>query len=323
VGKRWRPAEWNRGFLTKGTEPACARLEHGENEFGLTAALEADGGARMPNKSFTVYFGSPTIGDDAAPLGAYLNQLADENRSGHFPRVPIDGDDFQLREVARVGRVWQGVFARLRADAPHIVSAEDEEVEIDLEEGDSILDKCHFLYRERGNVLVWQSQRNVASFSRLRYYLHQLLGLYVQITYFNDRAELERVLNGDVRSVEFSWARSAADDALLEHNPRWNQSDLEMINSVHAAKAKVRLAGTRRHPLDDRVKELVRDLLGREATRKVTVKLTDETNPIELFQAPVKDTINVRLVGRYPVAREVFEGLEEAFGRQRRHLGGT
>ncbi len=48
---------------------------------------------------------------------------------------------------------------------------------------------------------------------------------------------------------------------------------------------------------------------------KIRIRLTDESEPVELFMAPLKDTISVELIGRYPRETDVFQELEQAYER--------
>ena len=90
-----------------------------------------------------------------------------------------------------------------------------------------------------------------------------------------------------------------------------------MMAGIDAAHAKFTLRAPRNGGLADQAKQMVRQILGTPGTGKVRIKLADDKEPIELFMAPLKDSLKVEMIGRYPLAVHVFEGLEEAFNRQR------
>ncbi len=67
-------------------------------------------------------------------------------------------------------------------------------------------------------------------------------------------------------------------------------------------------------------RRVVRQLLNAAGVEKVRVRLTDDMNPIELFMAPLRDEISVRLASAYPSPDDVFTALEEAYARQRHNI---
>ena len=64
-----------------------------------------------------------------------------------------------------------------------------------------------------------------------------------------------------------------------------------------------------------RAKSMVQQMLSTFGVEKLRVRLTDESDPIELFMAPLRDSIRVELRGRYAVAARVYEELAAAYDR--------
>ena len=88
-----------------------------------------------------------------------------------------------------------------------------------------------------------------------------------------------------------------------------------------AAHAKFTLRAPRRgHLLDSIAKAFVRKLMSQNGTKKIRIRLTDESDPIELFMAPLKDSIQIDFIGRYPPSNDVYKELEIAFGRQKQSI---
>ena len=109
----------------------------------------------MPKRKYQVRFSRPVVGEKATPLSGILGELHLAH-GAHLLALDLSGERYQVRDLQKVGRVWKGTFGKLRDDAPHLVNSDNEEKELDLDDGDRLLEKCHFLYRELGNLLVWQ-----------------------------------------------------------------------------------------------------------------------------------------------------------------------
>lgn len=262
-------------------------------------------------KPFRVYFARTSVGEDAHPLGTEFDRAFAEHGT-NLPVCDLASEKFQVRDLAKVGTVWKGSFVKLRDDAPHVVAADDLEHELELEEGDRIIEKCHFQLRTRGNVLVWQNNRTVGGFSKAESYFSQCLDTTVLLPQVMNDAELERVLQGQLYELDFVYDRPPVrPDAA----PQWNQNAFDMMSSVEAAHAKFTLRAPRGGGLAKNSVNVVKQLLRAHGTGKIRVRLTDETDAIELFMAPLKDRISVAMLGRYAVAGSVHEGLEEAYNR--------
>ncbi len=270
----------------------------------------------MSFKNFKVYFTRTAVGELGEPLArSFANLLPEHGRN--LPAIDVSNERFQIRDLEQVGTVWKGTFVKLRDDAPHIVAADDRELELDLDDGDHIIEKCHFLLRERGNVLVWQANRSAGGLSRAQDYLSRLLADHVVLAHVMNDAELDRVMAGQLYEVDFAYDRPPV---LAGNSPRWNQDAFDMMARVDAAHAKFTLRAPRRGGLAEGAKNMVRQLMQVPGTAKVRVRLTDESEPIEMFMAPLKDTIRLQLFGRYPIKAEVFAELEDAFARNRREI---
>lgn len=270
----------------------------------------------MPFKTFKVFFARTAVGRDGTALAPHVAQAVQEH-GANLPVFDLSGDKHQVRDLRRTGTVWAGTFVKLRDDAPHVVAANDQEHELDLEEGDHLIEKCHFLLRERGNVLVWQANRAAGGLTRAQEYFSALLGELVTLPHVMNDAELDAVLNGQLYELDFAYDRPPVIEGQA---PRWNQNAFDMMANVDAAHAKFTLRAPRNGSLADRTKQMVRQMLGTPGAGKVRVKLTEDKELIELFMAPLKDGIRVEMFGRYPRANHVFSELEEAFDRQRENI---
>jgi hypothetical protein len=270
----------------------------------------------MKVKSYRVYFARTYCGNKNQSIAK--NLLASfETYGPNLTPISLGEDTYQVRDLVKTGSIWQGVFARLRADAPHIVDSEGTEREIDLEEGDRILDKSHFIFRANSNVLIWQVNRTAASLLKLADYFANLFEDFVSIPMVMNDGEIQKILDGSVYEISFDYARP---DVVSSDAPVWNQSAMDMMNRVDAAQAKFLLRAARFGSLATQAKQMIRQLVNDSGANKVRVRLTDESEPIELFSAPLKDTIEVQLDGRYAVSSHAFQGLEDAYDRNKRSI---
>ena len=89
------------------------------------------------------------------------------------------------------------------------------------------------------------------------------------------------------------------------------------MSDIHAAHAKFLFRAPRSSSLTQQAKKMVKGLLGANGVEKIKVRLTDESEPIELFMAPLKDKITVQLNGSYPSSKEVFQELETSYQRKK------
>ena len=267
----------------------------------------------MAFKNFKVFFARTAVGREGVALSPLLLKAVQEH-GANLPVLDLSGEKYQMRDLQSIGTVVKGAFVKLRDDAPHVVAADDREHELALEEGDHLIEKCHFLLRERGNVLVWQANRSAGGLTRAQDYLSALLQELVALPHVMNDAELEKVLNGNLYELDFAYDRPAA---IAGQAPRWNQNAFDMMAGVDAAHAKFTLRAPRNGSLSERIKQMVREVLGATGTGKVRVKLTEDKEPVELFMAPLKDSIRVEMFGRYPAAATVYQELEAAYERQK------
>ena len=269
-------------------------------------------------KKFRVYFASTSFGPNGVPIVDALRAVS-EVHGQHLPPVLINDDKYQIRDLARIGVVWGGSFAKLRSDAPHIIDAQNTERQIELEDGDSILEKCYFQYREFSNLIVWQNSRDAGGLSRAADYMSQIFGGAVTLPQIQNQAELEKVLNGQLYEVEFCYARTLS--MPLGGEVEWSQHAMDMMAPIDAAKARFTLRAPRGGSLTARAGQLAREMLGIAGTEKVRVRISAEDDPIDLFMAPLRDNIELSIVDGYPQRVEALAELEAAYDRNRKFIG--
>ena len=270
----------------------------------------------MKKKTFKIVFARTSVGEDGRPIARYLRSAFNSHGS-NLPAVQLDIERFQFRDLKNVGAVWTGTFVKLRDDAPHIVAADDIEHELDLEVGDRVIEKCHFIYRTRQNLLIWQVNRLAGGLSRAEQYFGQLFGQVVALRQLMDEAALEEKLNGHLYEIDFAYDPPAQ---LPAGNPAWNQDAFDIMNRIDAAHAKFVFRAPRNGYLAPSAKGMVRQLVNTFGAGKIRIKLTEDMELVDLFMAPLKDSMDVELHGRYPLVEDVLEELESAYDRQRDNI---
>ncbi len=270
----------------------------------------------MAKHKYQVRFARPLVGTTGGTLQSALSTLHAAHAQ-HLPAIDLSGDRYQVRDLHKVGRVWKGTFGKLRDDAPHLVTSANEEKELALDDGDRLLEKCHFLHRELGNLLVWQINRASGGMSRFEDYMSRVHGEPVLVPPISNEGKIEEILGRSIYEVSYSFDRPLSLDA---RSPKWNQAQFNTMKQIDAGYAKFDFRAERGGQLSGKVKAMVRQALRLSGVEKIRVRLTDESDPIELFAAPLKDKIQVEQMGRYPKAADVFSELEDAYERNRAAL---
>ncbi|WP_304305865.1 DUF6731 family protein [Pseudacidovorax intermedius] len=273
----------------------------------------------MTQRTISVYFSKTVIGPQGETLSAHLAQLIALHGT-NLPVAVVEGDRFQMRGLELVGTVWKGTFAKLREDTPHVIDQEDQEGELQLAEGSSIIEKCLFLYRQTHNVLVWQVSMTAGGLSRAAAYLSQTLGQPVLLPQIQNTAQLEELLNADIYEIDFQYAQPPN---LPPGASMWSQRAFDILGSTGASYARFTMRAKRGSHLSQDVKEGVAEMVGAKKFRRVRVKLNASDDPIKLFLAPLKEQFTIEVIGRYPRSDLVFQGLEDAYGRQQDNILGN
>lgn len=269
----------------------------------------------MAVKNYSVHFAQPSTGQGRPPFCDLL-QLAFDAHGQHLPAIVIEGERFQVRSLELVGTVWKAAFARLRNDAPNYVNVANEEQELQLEEGASVIEKCFFLYRSQSNVLVWQYQKTAGGLGKAQVYLSTVFGQVISLPQLMNNEELEKILAHNVYELDFAYARPPALPADIS---QWSRRAFDIMGDVHAAFAKFTLRAERGGSLGNAAKAVVRTMIGGGEFKKVKVRLTSDTDAVKLFLAPIRDEFTIEVPGRYAPSALVFQGLEQAYDRQQ-HL---
>ena len=153
--------------------------------------------------------------------------------------------------------------------------------------------------------------------TRFEEYMSRLQDQPVLVPPISNTAKIEEVLGRNIYEISYSFDRPPTLDKSL---PKWSQQQFNTMKQMDAGFAKFDFRADRGGQLSAVVKQMIRQALDQPGVEKIRVRLTDDSDPIELFAAPLKDKIEVQQLGRYPAAADVFSNLEEAFERNRAAL---
>ncbi len=264
-------------------------------------------------KKYKVLFYTTSIGPQGLPLrNALPNPLTTgmTQPANLAPRV-IDGHEFQVRDLIKINNsdVWQGVFGRLRDDAPNVINAQGHEATLPLQPTDRLIEKCHFLYFGARDVLAWQVNKNAAYIGKFNFYLSEILNMPVFVHTIVGTQALQRVLAGTIKNVE---CKVATPSVPLGNVPNYSQPMFDLMNSVHGSTIKVNISAGR-NTLTGRIRDLINWAVGNPTTKTLKARVEGEDEPIDLLADRISDTILVQMNGHYPDTTQVFNGLDQAF----------
>jgi hypothetical protein len=267
----------------------------------------------MAQKNYKVYFYQTGIGPQSVMLRGAMQQLVTTSPIYPLNLSPqtIASRRFQVRDFQRVGnsQVWKGVFGRLRDDAPNKIDANDNELSLGLNPADRLLEKCHFIYKGDGDILLWQVNTDVGFISRFQSYLGLLLNLKVNLMAITGTNSLNKVLAGTIKSFDLSVARPITP---VSNAPVWNQTAFDLMKNVHGASIRIRVSAGRQ-TLGGQVVNVIKQFQKNPDTKSLRVQIEEEAEPIDLFVERISGRISLQHNGHYPVTADVFSGLDDAF----------
>lgn len=278
----------------------------------------------MANRSYTAEF--YVISEEGKRDGTlFENLLRSSEQNGYTPALeltPGEDEKHQFRSIKSHGngRVWSGIFGRCRFNETPEQGTEDGlEEDVELKPGHGLVEKNHFLFFPKNNLLVYQRNRNASSHSRLQHYLNLPNFKSVALEPILTSDSYQRLLDGgEVRMVEFSF-KPPKDLSLFQGTTV--QKAIDIASATGGANVKVRISAGRGQGVLHDVKDALVQLARFGFASVARVKLEDEIQPIDLIADRVKASFSVSLEtnGR-PTSAAVYKGLEEARTSCEKHL---
>lgn len=171
----------------------------------------------------------------------------------------------------RNGGSWVGVLRKFRTeDLPEVARLGGEPEDINLEEGEGLVERNCFVFYPGHNLIGWQVDTHGSSPSRFRNFLSHLWGTRVSLDPVIQPDAVDRLMSGSIemKEIDISVARPQNPDFFP--NDEFSSSVLEMLNSAEAHSIRLHLGvdlrRDRRGRLSNLLKYGLRGLSGAGAT---------------------------------------------------------
>ena len=240
-----------------------------------------------------------------------------------LPQVSLVSElHHQTRDVRRIsGKRIDGCFARLKPDAPHVVSAQTgQESQIPLMPGDKILDKSYFLYYEAASLLVYQMNRDGGSVTKFVEYLNHLLPSPTIVCRediirpgFFEKVETHPIKWFDVTFVKPRNMQNVDPGD-------WTDNTISGLNGINADRIKIRVSAPRQETLGTKAKKAITRMFQQGDPVGLKVQLEDIEEPIDLFSEVVQSSIEVTLTDGYPNPKSIIAALGDAYSNSKELL---
>lgn len=271
----------------------------------------------MDTKTYQVGFFRVGRSSDVEDLSRVF---ASWEQAGSSPVIRVGSNEFKIKGlVASGGSLVRGVFAKFRHDdLPKIGSSEDDsEKDIDLDDEEGLIEKNHFLYDKKMQLLVYQQNKQGSGVTGFAEYLTLATEA---TTVFNPIVQpdaMRRILKGNFKpkKISFSVARPAP-EFLDAKRHALTRNLMKIMNDGGAYNINMTMSlGKRGGYLTADVMQSISELISNTSVRTAKIDVEDVdgiTHPIDLIADRVKDEITVKMVGRYPDAEQVFRELTKS-----------
>lgn len=277
----------------------------------------------MPTKKYRIEF-LQGISLDGAPLVSdAFRQAEDEG----LQVLAIGAYRFELRDFAfaQNGQSCRGVFAKYRPDAlPHVGKPGGDEREIQLHRDEEIIEKNHFLFYARRQVLVFQTHREGCSTRQLGQYLTNIAGGTIAFAPILQGESLQRLADGNARakSIEITFARPH--EQMMADHPL-SRSLIRMLADGGGHTAHIKITPPRRRHLTIDVQDTMARLMDNLDVSLAKVKLESDgvDHCVDLIADRLLDYREVELNGKYPNSQEMFNALRESYDEHKDIIDAT
>lgn len=281
-------------------------------------------------KSYIVDFYSPAIlGDNERNVSVsdLLVQSADtaairEHNNGQYV--------FQIKNVVRNENVIHGVFVKFREnDLPHIGNRTSlEEKDIELLEGEGLIEKNYFLYDLQLDVITFQVNSAACNIYQVAQLFTALLGETVSFNPILTLDAAERLLSNDIRPTKLQLSVAAPRNPQLYNSNDFSSNVMQLMTSTEGASISLTISanaqgGGLRQVLSDTVKT---GMLAFSHSDDVTVRVgkvwyEEGADPIDLVADRIRGkTSPIEMQGRYPLERDILTSLNNVRMEHRQQI---
>lgn len=270
----------------------------------------------MAKKSFKVLFYTTKFGSDGLCLRDCGSVLVKSLKSHHLPKVEFDENNYQIRDLVISEFEWRGVFGRLRPDAPNEVDVNDYESKLTLKPKSFLIEKVHFIYKPKHDILIWQINTDVGFTGKFEFYLLRILTDNLFVYAIPRGSSLDKVLSGEVKYYE---VKVAMPKTKISKVPKYEQQTFDLMKGVGGATINYKISALN-GILNGNIYDRIRSILSSDSTKSLKVKLAEDDEPIDLFIDRISDRMSVNLIGHYPDPNDIFNRLNYAFDRNKSDL---
>lgn len=236
----------------------------------------------------------------------------------------VDGFMRELWKLKADPRVICGQFRKFReSDLPEIGRLGDEAEEIELQEGEGLIEKNFFALYKHQSLLAWHRNFHASRPAQLAKMLSKLLGTTVEALPLVQSDGLMRLMKSDVvmRSLELSIPRPRGSEYYPE-----NDFSQHLFDALGAADGdRIRVSITTNANINDsprlsgRMKQALKELVKNQAVTRAKVEAIEDglMRPIDLIADHIGSSQEIEHEGRYPTARAMYEAIDGAVDEQR------
>lgn len=269
-------------------------------------------------KAFTIgfYIGTVGVDGDTAKISDLLSQMTS---TGTGPAIALGTHHYNVRNLSTYnnGTSYSGVFAKLRSDdVPHIGKSLGDEREIDLGDDEGLIEKNHFIYYRKNELMIYQSNGHGSTISVFEKYFTHIGGEAVSFNPVLKFDAIQRMMIADLepRQIELSIARPTNPE--LYPNDDWSKSTFELMNGVGGARMYMRISapgrGASKEHLIDRVKYAASALVESGCAKVARITMDGMEHPIDLITDRLQARVEVEMNGRYPNTQSIFSQMRQA-----------
>lgn len=271
-------------------------------------------------KKYTVRFYAGFSENGAPKISKLLKDIYNDflNKKP-IPHIRIEEKSYELRNFVSLndGTSFKGVLATVRDDAPHIRKSNGKEETIKLEEDEGVMEKNHFLYFKKNELLVWQQNSSASFVGRFAQYLSTICEKTVSFDDILTKESWKKLESGNIRKFEFKVSRPKSD--LIPNPSDWTQKSFDLMNGLDANSITITTAAKRGKNLAAPTKAIIRNLLQTAEIQKL--KVTPEyQEPIDLLADRISTKISVKMDGKYPILDDIFNKLDVAKNKKQKEL---
>ncbi|MBK5072219.1 hypothetical protein I2492_04210 [Budviciaceae bacterium CWB-B4] len=282
------------------------------------------------SKTFTVRFYKVRFGADGKQgnLGEVL--VKEVKARKQLPIMKAGDSAYQVRGLNFADdQSISGYLVRFRNDKPSVGSQTNltEEV-LELEDGKEFIEKNHFILfqeNEESELLTHQSCMEGAHVRTLFKYFTFLINEKETISYDEilTKESLDVIFNkGMIKSVEFSIAKPKKAAYQPDPEDGWTQEAFEMMEETGATVITSKVAiRAKNKGLKGKIIGSIKKLIGSDQTTKLKVKMSDESEPIDLLTERVYGKIEVQLTAESTIdSIKVYDEIRGLKDKKQKYL---